>query len=182
MSQNINQFALYSAKIFELLYDSFPVPLSISKDEVIAQYLTFDQDKELKELKMQQGIAEISIMTEDEELKARAIKNMPAFAASVAKLKQKQRLDRNQQEEIYGGTLTFLLCEGIIRECNRGTYQLTSKGFSHLNKSFKDGSINEAESTNISALKAIFKTSADTSVQVASGVAVNVITRILGYS
>lgn len=182
MSENIDQFALYAAKIFELLYDSFPIPLAIDRNEVISAYLAFDRHDELKTLKTKEGVAEILEHTDDEEMKARARKALPAIQTQIAELEQIKRSDRRRQEQIYEGTLVFLTSEEIIRNYDREGYQLTSKGFSHLNKSFKDGSISNEESTNISLLKNVFKKSAETSLQLATGIATNVITQVIGYS
>ncbi|MGI5013307.1 MAG: hypothetical protein ACRYGO_19055 [Janthinobacterium lividum] len=182
MSENIDQFALYAAKLFELLYDSFPIPLTVDRNEVIAGYLAFDQDDEIKTLKNKEGFAEILEYTDNEEMKARARKALPAIQTKIAGLEKARHSDKHRQEQIYEGTLAFLIFEQIIRKCDHGGYQLTSKGFSHLNKSFRDGSITPEENTNISLLKNIFKKSADTSLQLATGVATTVITRIIGYS
>jgi hypothetical protein len=182
MSENIDQFSLYAAKIFELLYDSFPIPLTIDRIEVISAYLAFDRHDELKNLEIKEGIAEIFEYTNNEELMATAKKSLPAIKAQIAELEKIKLSDRSRQEQIYEGTLTFLMCEEIIRKHEHKGFQLTSKGFSHLNKSFKDGSISQEESKNISLLKNVFKKSADTSLQLATGIATNVITRIIGYS
>ena len=48
MPENVDQFAIYSAKIFDLLYDSFPIPRSISRNEIISEYLTFSRHEELR--------------------------------------------------------------------------------------------------------------------------------------
>lgn len=86
------------------------------------------------------------------------------------------------QLSIYKGTLEFLIHEGLIRESDNGGYQLTSKSFSHLNKTFTDGSIEGVESTYITALRAVFLKSSTTSVDIAGGTAINVLTKIFGYS
>jgi hypothetical protein len=182
MSQNIDQFALYAAKLFELLYDSFPIPSSINRNEVISGHLAFDQADELTTLKTKEGVAEIVEYMDDEEMKERVRKALPAIKEKIVRLEKAKYFDKHRQEQIYEGTLSFLMSEQIIRKCDNEKYQLTAKGLSHLNKSFRDGEIINGEHTNISLLKNIFKKSADTSLQIATGVAVTVITRIIGYS
>jgi hypothetical protein len=181
MSENVDQFSIYTAKVFEILYDSFPVPTSIDRREVIAEYLTFDDNsEELKNLKIKRDFADIVDHVDDEELKAKVKEKRLAIEARLAELEREQRDDVERQERIFGGTLDFLCWEGLIRNCDRG-YQLTAKGFSHLNKSFKGGEIADEQDKNISVLKAVFEKSSDTSLQVAAGTAVNVLSKILGY-
>ena len=181
MSVNINQFGIYSAKVFELLYDSFPIPRSIDKNEIIAEYLTFDQGDELKELKLKLDIAGIVELIEDEEENEKIRTKLPPIKKRIAELEESQQNDRSRQERIFVGTLQFLTSERLIRKCELGGYQLTAKGFSHLSMNFKNGEIADDGKSNISILKAIFDKSSDTSLQVAAGTAVNVITKILGY-
>src|SRR5690554_577122 len=180
MSDNVDQFSIYAAKVFEILYDSFPVPSAIDRREVIAEYLTFDNDEELKKLKIARDFADIVDHVDDEELKAKAKEKRPAIEARLAELERDQRNDVERQEQIFNGTLDFLCWEGLIRDCDNG-YQLTAKGFSHLNKSFKGGEIADEQDKNISVLKAVFEKSSDTSLQVAAGTMVNVLTKVLGY-
>ena len=73
------------------------------------------------------------------------------------------------------GTLIFLREEKFIREFDTEQYQLTSKGFSHLNKEFFDSTLADSERTYISAIKSVLSISTN----ITSGVAVNVIPNIL---
>ena len=181
MPENIHQFAIYSAKIFEVLYDSFPIPRSLDRDSIISEYLTFDPCDELKVLKIKHDFADIIELTDDKELKERIRENIPSIKNRITALENEQRYDRRRQEMIYEGTLDFLTFEQLLRECESGGYQLTSKGFSHLNMVFEEGKISNDCRSNIAILKTIFEKSSDTSLQVAAGAAVNVITRMLGY-
>ncbi len=181
MPENVDQFAIYSAKIFDLLYDSFPIPRSISRNEIISEYLTFSRHEELRELRIKNDIADLVGFTDDEELKRKVEERIPVIRDQLTELENEQRTDKFLQERIYEGTFEFLVFEGLFRECESGGYQLTSKGFSHLNRTFKDAAISENPSTNIAILKSIFGKTSDTTLQVAAGTAVNVITRVLGY-
>jgi hypothetical protein len=184
MPVNIEQFAIYSAKIFEVLYDSFPIPTSLDRNSIISEYLTFDQSEELKKLKLKNDIADIAetvVFSDDEDWNEGLKHQLPAIKTRIFELENEQRNDRHRQELIYGGTLDFLIFEQLLRELESGGYQLTAKGFSHLNKVFEDGKISADRRSNIAILKTIFEKSSDASIQVAAGTAINVVTRILGY-
>lgn len=180
MPDNIDQFSIYAAKVFEILYDSFPVPSAIDRQEVIAKYLTFGNDTELKKMKIARDFADLVDHVDDEELKANAKEKRPAIEARLDELERDKRNDAERQEQIFNGTLDFLCWEGLIRDCDNG-YQLTAKGFSHLNKSFKGGEIADEQDKNISVLKTVFQKSSDASLQVVAGTMANVLTKVLGY-
>lgn len=181
MSVNIDQFAIYSAKIFEVLYDSFPISASLNRDFIISEYLTFDHSDELKDLKMRYEFADLLGVTDNEDFKSWFKQQLPNIKARIFELEHEQRCDRHRQEAIYNGTLDFLISESLIREIESGGYKLTSKGFSHLNMVFEDGAISGNSKSNIAILKSIFEKSSDVSLQVAAGTAVNVVTGMLGY-
>jgi len=141
MANNIDKFSIYSAKIFKLLYDSFPIPCSIDRNAVILGYLVFDQEAELRNLKLKSDITETSKYLDDEELRHRIVNQFPSIQKNINDLEGIQQIDKDREKQIYDGTLKFLLSEELLRECNSGEYQLTSKGFSHLDQSFKNGSI-----------------------------------------
>lgn len=184
MSNNINQFGLYTAKIFDILYDSFPIPTTLTRKEIIAEYLLFDKEKELIELKTKKDFTELFdlIHVDDHELKTQARNALPKINEKLKSIESDQRSDRNKQVAIYEGTLEFLVSEDLIRDSKNGGYQLTSKSFTHLNKTFTDGSIEGVEKSFISALKAVFLKSSSTTVDIAAGTAINVLTKFMGYS
>lgn len=182
MTANIDQFALYSAKIFEILYDSFPIPTSLDRTSIIIEYLNFDRGEELKNLKIKHDLADIIEMSDDEELKQQIKQKLPIIKTQISEIENEQRSSRQHQEMIYEGTCDFLESEQLLRKLDSKGYQLTSKGFSHLNKVFEEGKISNDRKSNISILKTIFEKSSDTTLQVAAGTAVNVITRIIGYN
>ena len=181
MSDNVDQFSIYAAKILEILHDNFPIPSTIDRREVIAEYLTFKNHQELKKLQIARDFSEIVDYVDDEDLKAKAKENRPAIEARLAELERDQRSDVERQEQIFNGTLNFLCSESLIRDCD-DRYQLTAKGFSHLNKSFKGGEITDERDKNISVLKTILEKSSEISLQVAAGTMTNVLTKILDYS
>jgi DNA-binding helix-hairpin-helix protein with protein kinase domain len=179
MSKKIDQFAIYAAKIFEIMYDSFPIPSSLNRSKIISEYLSIEPRGELNALRNKIYVADMTALTKEEkEPIQKAIKELPDNKKRMAEIEEKQRIDRHLQERIYEGTIEFLVFEGLLRKCEAEEYQLTSKGFSHLNKEFKDGKISE---THIANFRNVLKKSSNMSLQVATGTAVNVVTSMLGY-
>ena len=180
MADHIEQFGLYTAKIFELLYDSFPVPLTLNKNNIISEYLMFNQDDELMYLKSKKVFADSpEYLSNDEELKQKAKLAAPSIESKIESLEKEKLVDRNRQQQIYEGTKEFLISENFIRECKDGEYQLTSKAFSHLNKIFKEGSLDDDRKTYISVIKDIFAKSSAASLKAAMDMAVSVVTSLL---
>jgi hypothetical protein len=117
MSKNINQFAIYTAKLFDILYDSFPVPINIDRNKIINEYLCFDKDKEIKELKTKQGIGDLVMAIEDNdtEKRDRVKKSLTRINEEVDSLETEKTNDRKNQISIFEGTMDFLLSEQLIR-------------------------------------------------------------------
>ena len=179
---NVDQFSIYTAKIFEILYDSFPISCHIDQQEVIQKYLTFNKNEELKKLQISLDFIRTISDADNknlEEMKAKLKEMQPSLDDQYTKLSQEKRKDEFRQEQIFKGTLDFLCYEGLIRDCDNG-YQLTAKGFSHLNKSFKGGEITDEEDRNISILRRVFKS--ETSIQVVVGTIVDVLAKVFGYA
>ena len=180
---NIEQFSLYTAKIFDVLYGNFPVPTSIDENEIISEYLLFDKHEELKELQHKKNLAELLVHSFDEEEQKKEISaKLPVIQANCDDLESEKTEEQKKQKKIYQGTINFLIAESLIHVCSHGGYRLTSKSFSHLNKTFKDGTIEGDDSSYIVAIKNIFSQTSSISKDVAVGVAINVIPKILGYS
>jgi len=193
MTNNIQQFGLYTAKILDILYDSFPIPTSITRNEVIAEYLLFVREEELAEeeeaeykveLKTKEDFVELFKLIDSlsYEIKCEANEALPKIDEQLRALESEQNNDQNKQIVIYEGTLEFLVSEELIRKSENGGYQLTSKSFTHLNKTFKDGLIEGKEKTIIAALRSVFIKTSSTSLDIASGTAINILTELLSYS
>ena len=138
---NIEQFSLYTAKIFDVLYEEFPVPSGLDTNGIITEYLQFYEHEELKKLHLQKDFCEIVEQAGDKELKKKMLEKKPVIKENSYALESKKRDDQYKQESIYQGTLDFLISEGLIQVCPRGGYRLTAKSFSHLNKTFTDGKV-----------------------------------------
>jgi hypothetical protein len=67
--KNIEQFSLYTAKIFSVLYEAFPVPVTLDRDKIIFEYIKFDKYDELKELNLKKGFSDIIKHSYREDLK-----------------------------------------------------------------------------------------------------------------
>ena len=176
---NIEQFSLYTAKIFEELYDSFPVPKRVDQDKAISDCLSFDKHKELQDLKNKRDIAEFLIDIGDEDAK-RIEGKLSEFTKEHSTLDNEKHSEISLQKAIFNSTLEFLLSEDLVREAECGGYVLTAKAFSHLNKGFENGGIKDQDRTYIKAIKSIF--SADTAQKIGVGLAAKVIPSLLSIS
>lgn len=181
---NIEQFSIYTAKILELLYKNFPVPTDLDRHSIIHDYLAFDRHDDLKKLDIQMGIISIAEHSYSEDGATRKMdkEKVNKVKEEYNKVKYEKDQDEFNQSQIYLGTISFLIDENLIRTHEEGGYRLTSKSFSHLNKSFKDGKLENSESSYISAIKSIFSTTTESSKDIAVGVAVNIIPKLLGQS
>ncbi|PMH75149.1 hypothetical protein [Vibrio cyclitrophicus] len=177
---NIEQFSLYSAKIFELLYSSFPVPVGIDRNAMIEKFLCFDKFDELKELQNNRSRGELvkllSTATPEIEEKVEQI------SEAAYELEDEQRRDRANQLDIYDGTIDFLVAEELVIFIPNQGYRLTAKAFSHLNKTFEETGIRENDSSYITAIKKLFSNTGSMSREVAVGTAITLIPKLLGYS
>ncbi|WP_136799995.1 hypothetical protein [Desulfosediminicola ganghwensis] len=180
---NIEQFSIYTAKIFEILYQKFPVPCSIDRMTIISDYLCFDKKDELKELKIKKDMAELLEHSYSEKLREKDFKEkIEKSKEQWREVEEERHNDERVQLEIYQGTIEFLLAENLISTCHQGGYRLTSKSFSHLNKKFKEGKLENEASSYIGAIKNIFSNTTAISKDVSVGVAVNIIPKLLGIS
>ncbi len=177
---NIQQFSLYSAKIFQLLYSSFPVPVGIDRDIMIEEFLYFDKNDELKNLQNTRSHGELITLlgkaTPEIENKIRQVSEA-AYA-----LEHEQRRDEDNQLAIYNGTIDFLAAEKLVIFIPNQGYRLTAKAFSHLNKTFEETGIKENDSSYITAIKKLFSNTGSMSREVAVGTAITLIPKLLGYS
>ncbi|HME44527.1 MAG TPA: hypothetical protein VKF36_15665 [Syntrophorhabdales bacterium] len=171
MQEKLETFAVFASFILSELFDSFPVLSGLNKHAAFEKaaldfeglgaaqrelstresyrqlfsgllesknpYLTLDQRHELeKTLSREEGL------TKDDELRNR--------------ITQLQGM-REELEQIFDGTVRFLEAEGYIRaHGDEGKWQLTEKGFAHLNKRFTGSSIASSEDTLISRIKEQF--------------------------
>ncbi|MDO6569096.1 hypothetical protein Q4561_18645 [Alteromonas sp. 1_MG-2023] len=176
---NIEQFSLYTAKIFEELYDSFPIPKGLDQDKAISDCLSFAKHEELQDLKNKKDIAELLIVIGHEDAE-RIEGKLSELKHGHSALENEKYSEIYLQKAIFKSTLEFLLSEGLVREAKSGGYVLTAKAFSHLNKGFENGGIKDEDSTYIKAIKSIFST--DTAQKIGVGLAIKVVPSFLGIS
>jgi len=179
---NIEQFSLYTAKIFNELYESFPIPVNIDRYEMISECLLFDKDNELQDLKSKKDMASFLIEMGHNDTTDKIKEKLPSIEEKHSELESEKQSEIYHQTEIFNNTLEFLVSEGLVRIPDSGGYVLTAKSFSHLNKSFSNGALNDEESSYIKTIKSIFSRSAGISEKIGIGVAVKVIPPLLGIS
>ena len=182
MDDNFEQFSIYSGQILETLSLEFPVPCSLDKNGAINEYLKFEKNEELKEAKLKKYIADIVIALErhsEEEVEYARSKKIE-LENSIDLITEEKESDYKKQVAIFEGSLVFLIAEGLVREVEGVGFQLTSRAFFHLNKTFEEGSIKNSD-TPLLRLKEIFASGANVSKSTAAGVASGVITKILGF-
>ena len=94
--KNIEQFSLYTAKIFDVLYENFPVPVSLDEQKIISEYLVFDKHEELKSLKLKKDIAEISKIADQEQLNNKIKEKLPKINNEISKI-EKEEYDKKSK-------------------------------------------------------------------------------------
>ena len=185
--KNIEQFSIYTAKIFEDLYSQFPVPVFIDRDRIITMYLKFDSHEEMRQyrLKSEAGDFFEMVNSQNPELSlwdADKQNNVEIAKARLRELENEERHDRVTQVAIFDGTLDFLVDEGLIVLVSNKGHRLTSKSFSHLNKTFEESAINEQSKSYITAIKTMFSEAKSISREVLVGTAIAIVPKLLGYS
>jgi hypothetical protein len=183
--KNIDQFSIYSAKIFDVLYESFPVPTRLNENDIISEYLIFNKHKELKDLTLEKDIAELADSPELADIVDRekiSSKIISELKNEIWEIEKEENDDLNNQKSIFKGTLDFLVSEGLVLNQSPGSYRLTAKSFSHLSKTFEKGNIKSQDSSYISTIKRLLSKTALASEKVGIEMAVKVIPQFLGLS
>ncbi len=191
--ENITQFGLYTAKILDTLYSSFPVPSELNQKDITSNINNLIQEDEIKylqhELKSVIHTIKMSIKgsdfqllsfeigmtapTEEELEKAKKLKS--TLDIKIKDLEANLNYDITKQNNIYVGTLNFLISEALIKECSDSDrFVLTNKSFSHLNKSFSLGKIEGKSQSDIRKIKgsvanSLMSTSVSSTVSKVSG-------------
>lgn len=147
MNSNLNQFSYYTLRILNDLSDKFPVPITLSPENLINDFS--ETSKKLNELEYKETVA-LQLKELLEELNSfdntpisvenKKVENhLKKVKAEIASLTNEQK----NQEEILKGTLLFLENEGYIRNIKKNTFSLSDKGFTQLKKQFKNANIND---------------------------------------
>jgi len=142
---NSSLFTTFASQIFGELYENFPIPVVLPKKDIIEAVESHDEFWKIgREVSTVIGIIEIF---------EAAGKMTPELRA---KAEQKQRNLTTQRDElalrlrrvdaVFDGTVDFLLQEEFIRSADEASYQLTLKGFTHLNKRFLQVGITDGPS------------------------------------
>ncbi len=183
---NIEQFSIYTAKIFEELYSTFPIPKYINQDEIITMHLQFDKHDEIREYNSLKNSSELSKIIHEASPELAKWdyndqKNLDEISSRLKTLKNAEHEDKDRQLSIYKSTLEFLKDEGLIVLIPYKGYRLTSKSFSHLNKTFEDATLTEKESF-IASIRGLFSETKSISRDVLVGTAITIIPKLLGYN
>lgn len=139
---NSDMFATFASQIFAVLHENFPVSLELPRLRIIEELENHDELWDLKrKASMVTDLAEILEATKQitPEIREKAAQKKSELAAQVEE--KTQRLQR--MNAVFDGTISFLVSEGFVRSDDSGTYQLTLKGFTHLNKRFEQGAIQD---------------------------------------
>lgn len=179
---NIEQFSLYTAKIFEELYDSFPISIGVDPNQFITDCLLFNKDEELQDLKNKKEMAQLLVMFDNLKETEKIKEKLPEIEKAYSSLENEKMNEVKYQKAIFSSTLDFLISEGLVRRPEDRGCVLTAKAFSHLNKNFKHGALNNEDSTYIKTIKSIFSSTTDAAEKIGIGVAVKVIPSLLGIS
>ena len=102
---NIEQFSLYTAKIFNELYNSFPIPVNIVQSEIILDCLLFNKDDELQALKIKLDVSSLlSEMGDHSKLEL-----LPSISEKHDELDSEKKSEIEYQTKIFKNTLEFLV-------------------------------------------------------------------------
>lgn len=173
MAKNIDAFSLYTAKVLDHLFDSFPIPTHIhAKDFIDAPDVT-------------------AWLKRIHEITSQPTDSNDPLGHLVPAARESEKLsaaltESKQKEAIFAGTMQFLIAEGFIHndpECsewsNYGSCQLTAKGLLHLNCEFKDKQLTETGGSIIEAIKRRFSSSSSIEGATVSQVFVGLVTKFL---
>jgi len=125
-----------------LLHASFPVPEKLPKQRLVDE---LENESGLWDLTRDEsthtGLVEIiealGLMTP--EMREKSSQKQSALEVQIQEKKQKLQ----HMNAVFDGTVAFLQSEGFIRSEDDRTYQLTLKGFVHLNKHFNQAGIQD---------------------------------------
>jgi hypothetical protein len=191
MSNRLEKFSIFTAHIFSQLYDSFPVPVNLDKRSAVASIFDFDVlDERQRKLSTVKGIKKMTEelvvsdnphLKEDQREKFKKNLEDPKVEVRIKSLEDEiTELESSAKElnYIFEGTLTFLETEKYIRQEDY-KWQLTEKGFSHLNKKFSDNDIMDVQGSLISRFKEQLtdpsKIGAQTLMQITAGTFTNIL-------
>ena len=168
MSEKLQTFAVFASFILSELYNQFPLLTHIDRNRALGKLFSFEEFTGIRtKLQTQETYRELlaiilqndnpELTADDREklqnvlLKEKGIKKDEELREQIMELEQK----RKSLGLVLDGTIAFLEAEGYIRNHDE-IWQLTEKGFTHLNKKFTEGAIADANETLISKIKEQF--------------------------
>lgn len=174
--KNSDAFSVFSSKIFDLLYEEFPIFMSLPEREIVGLVESYDEllylDKEISNIT---GIVECMGILGEITQDVKEISKKKLYKLNDSRVEKVKKLQ--QANLLFKGTIDFLIEEGFIR-FNENLYQLTAKGFAHLNKSFNQEEISD----HVPLIEKLryFSRQENFLGTVASGVTVSLISKVFG--
>ena len=165
MSERLQTFAVFAAHILSELYDQFPLLVDLNKQAAIQAVFDFETLTSTKRaLLNRQNYRELVsdlLQSNNPHLTETQCREFEQLLCNEKNIRKDNELQQRiaelentakQLTDVLDGTITFLEAEDYIRN-HKGKWQLTEKGFAHLNKKFTDATITDAKETLISKIK-----------------------------
>jgi len=157
MSDKLETFTIFASFILAALYEQFPIPSELDRQAALRTAFDFQQLTDVEsELRTRENVRELlTIATDKSPLSSSERAEINAALSRKSSLEREKELKRkvseeknkiNEMEKIFEGTMGFLKAEGYIRQLAE-KWQLTEKGFAHLNKRFALTEIVDAKET-----------------------------------
>jgi hypothetical protein len=165
MAERLKMFAVFAGKIFSDLYDQFPLLSPVNREEALKIVFDFqileNTRRKLSVRSMYRDLVRELVESQTPHLTENHRREFEDLLKNKEGLKRDEQLRREvvQLEErakelsaVWDGTLSFLEAEGYIRPHN-SLWQLTEKGFGHLQMRFAETKIRSLKGTLISRIK-----------------------------
>ena len=142
MTDYQDHFGFCAAQIFKQLYDSFPVAIAFSSDDLLGKRIEIEKYWELQ--REETNVRDmIEVLENTGHIDDATRKNARDKLEVLNKEIQSKRDEISVHRKILDGTRHFLEEEGYIRCDGYERYQLTEKGLNHIGKAFSDSSIKD---------------------------------------
>ena len=170
MATNVEEFSVFAAAVIDRLYDTFPVLITLERQDFLCSE---NVNRWLADLD-----GNFTKIPEGSD----SFTRFEARAAAVDEALDRYR-DYDRRRDILRGTIDFLIAEGLVRcdeafsdEIMYRRCQLTSRGFTHLHKEFRDKRVADGSSSVIRWIKERFTSTSSTE----GAVIVALITKFIG--
>jgi hypothetical protein len=165
MAERLDIFAVFAGKIFSDLYDQFPLPSPVSREEALKIVFDLrileDTRRKLSVRSMYRDLVRELVESQNPHLAEANRREFENLLKNEEGLKRDEQLRREivqlegrakELSAVWDGTLSFLEAEGYVRSHN-SLWQLTEKGLVHLQMRFSETKIRSLKGTLISRIK-----------------------------